>query len=385
MASVKKRKWTYKGADKTAWVVRWQEGGKHRSKQFEKKKDADAYRVKVEGLEASGAGLIDSTITVGKVCDLFMNLQEERLSDGRIGRATMARKRGMVCNLIVPELSSIAFSELKSFQLEALYSKLVKERRLKPQTARSAIGLMSGICDFAVKHGFAPDNVAREALRSLRGIAPPEIATFNEVEIRQLLTAAMGRPRGCRERSTRLLELAVNLAAFSGLRYGEILGLTRSCLDHDRRLIRVQHSLTAWDEHKAPKTRAGKRDLPAAEHVWTMLTDWLARHYIENPRQLLFRSSTGGFLKHGNFTRQWIDLQTRAEVTQEGAHRHFHALRHFCASWMVANGMPITDVAKMLGHSRFDVTLQTYAHPLQPQDAINNAVRAMSRNLVAVA
>ena len=42
---------------------------------------------------------------------------------------------------------------------------------------------------------------------------------------------------------------------------------------------------------------------------------------------------------------------------------HFHALRHFCASWMIENRMPLTDVASLLGHANFDMTLHVYAHP----------------------
>ena len=38
---------------------------------------------------------------------------------------------------------------------------------------------------------------------------------------------------------------------------------------------------------------------------------------------------------------------------------HFHALRHFAASWMIENGLPLPEVASLLGHSKFDTTLQT--------------------------
>jgi integrase len=40
----------------------------------------------------------------------------------------------------------------------------------------------------------------------------------------------------------------------------------------------------------------------------------------------------------------------------------FHALRHSCASIRLAQGLPVRDVAEILGHSDVRLTLSTYAH-----------------------
>ncbi|WP_414711866.1 tyrosine-type recombinase/integrase [Sphingomonas sp. CFBP9021] len=47
-----------------------------------------------------------------------------------------------------------------------------------------------------------------------------------------------------------------------------------------------------------------------------------------------------------------------------GKRFHFHSLRHFAASMMISHNLPLTDVASMMGHSKFDMTLQVYAHPI---------------------
>jgi integrase len=43
----------------------------------------------------------------------------------------------------------------------------------------------------------------------------------------------------------------------------------------------------------------------------------------------------------------------------------FHALRHSCASILLAQGVPVRDVAEILGHSDVRLTLGTYAHVLE--------------------
>jgi integrase len=46
------------------------------------------------------------------------------------------------------------------------------------------------------------------------------------------------------------------------------------------------------------------------------------------------------------------------------AHRHPHDLRHRYASVQIARGVPVTQVAAQLGHSRKSLTLDTYSHVL---------------------
>ena len=73
MASVAKRKWTYQGKAREAWVVRYKDrGGAHRSRQFDLKKDADAYKRKVENeLEAGTHVALGQTLTIAALYDRY--------------------------------------------------------------------------------------------------------------------------------------------------------------------------------------------------------------------------------------------------------------------------------------------------------------------------
>ncbi len=60
---------------------------------------------------------------------------------------------------------------------------------------------------------------------------------------------------------------------------------------------------------------------------------------------------------------------------------HFHALRQFAGTMMVDNGLPVTDVASLLGHAKFDTTLQVYAHPIAGGHRRHEALERMTAQL----
>lgn len=58
------------------------------------------------------------------------------------------------------------------------------------------------------------------------------------------------------------------------------------------------------------------------------------------------------------------NVMARACKTAGMVHRHPHDLRHRYASVQIARGVPVTQVAGQLGHSRKSLTLDTYSHVL---------------------
>ncbi|WFE67532.1 tyrosine-type recombinase/integrase [Micromonospora sp. WMMD714] len=46
----------------------------------------------------------------------------------------------------------------------------------------------------------------------------------------------------------------------------------------------------------------------------------------------------------------------------------FHGLRHSYATWLVSDGVPISDVAKVMGHEQTPTTLNRYTHSTGKRD-----------------
>lgn len=389
MASVNKREWTYKGQIKTAWVVRYFDvKGAHRQKTFERKKDADAFLTKVKADELAGNLIVPAGLeTVDKAVEYYLRFQEQRFRDGRIGQGRYTVIRCSMVYSIKPIFGRRRIDELTVPIVEAGYQEMAKG--IQPRTARNRIGEFAAMLDFLGKRKLARGNPASDALKDMKGIATEPIRTFRPEEVLTVLKAADERPKGYRHKSFAALRIAVHLATFCGLRWGEIFGLTVESVDLDQRFVRVRHSITRWGLLKGPKTPSGNRDVPMPEHVAEMLREYLAAYYVDNDRGLIFTHTNTSDVRPGkhfqpsNFhSYMWVPLLKRAGLYVEGGNNlHFHALRHFAASWMIENRMALTDVASLLGHRSFDVTLQVYAHPITGGHRRLEMVDGMTRRL----
>jgi integrase len=167
------------------------------------------------------------------------------------------------------------------------------------------------------------------------------------------------------------------------LRHGEIVGLTLDSVDLGSGFLKVRNSLTMLDELKGPKTKAGNRDVPMPVKVQQSVKEWLDTYYVPNERRLVFRMPDGRECTRGNFhLNYWRPLLRRAGLFDKKEIIHFHALRHFAASPMIELGLPLTDVASLLGHEKFDMTLQVYAHPIVGGNRRREAFERMASAIV---
>lgn len=135
----------------------------------------------------------------------------------------------------------------------------------------------------------------------------------------------------------------VLLAMNTGLRRGELLGLTWECVDLKRRQLSVA-SHTA----KSGKTRY----VPLNAEALDVLTRWKAQG---SGTGFVFPSASGERLGHTK--RSWANLLKAAKI--EGF--RFHDLRHHFASRLAMSGVDLYTVQTLLGHSDSQLTSR-YAH-----------------------
>ena len=144
----------------------------------------------------------------------------------------------------------------------------------------------------------------------------------------------------CREsRNTDLLDL-VEFALFTGMRRGEVLGLTWERVDRARGVVLVDI------------TKNGRRhEVPLNSRADAVL----AR-----------RGSKSTGLVFGS--RRWDHFRTAWDLAVQRAKLvdfHFHDLRHTFASWAVQRGATLQEVKDLLGHSSLAMVMR-YAH-LSPE------------------
>ncbi len=88
---------------------------------------------------------------------------------------------------------------------------------------------------------------------------------------------------------------------------------------------------------------------------------------------LVFASTIGTPLDPRNLTDRYKALLAQAGLPNI----RFHDMRHSCASLLIAQGVPLEIVSRILGHSQISLTMNTYVH-LLPQ-AQQQAADAMDR------
>src|SRR5438045_475958 len=107
MASIRKRAWrTAAGEPRSAWCVDFiDSAGARQRKQFERKRDADAFRVEIEGQLRAGTFRPDAAkVTVENVCEGYLDHCRSRMDRReRMTRHNLAVYEGHVFNYICPD------------------------------------------------------------------------------------------------------------------------------------------------------------------------------------------------------------------------------------------------------------------------------------------
>ena len=142
-------------------------------------------------------------------------------------------------------------------------------------------------------------------------------------------------------------------ALHTGMRKGELLGLTWDCVDMTHGFIRLK------------QTKNGKaRALPFNETLWSLFSRLRTRQDVS----WVFHDAAGN---------RWNDIRHPFDAACDSAGLtdfHFHDLRHTFASWLMMRGVPLATVSNLLGHTSPTMTLR-YAH-LSPKH-LTSAVRVL--------
>ena len=214
---------------------------------------------------------------------------------------------------------------------------------LAPSTIARRIAAVRSAFRHQLLMGQRSDNPAAEVATPRRIRKLPR--TLSPFESERLIEAANGTtPRAMRDRA--LVELMYG----AGLRVSETVGLARTSVDIDARIVRVVG--------KGDKERIVPLGRPAAEAVRRYLA--LGRPHLDRRyRPDLFLNARGGALTRAGALLIMRKLAAKAGLEPERVHPHL--LRHSFATHLLEGGADLRSVQEMLGHADLSTTEQ-YTH-----------------------
>lgn len=196
MASVSKRPHTRAdGSNGDKWIVRYVDGGgAHRQKSFDRKKEAEAYRTKIEGEMAQGTHVAHgASVRLSALFDEFMALQDTRLRDGRIGQG-MHRLYGRAIDIhFKARWGNLLVVDFKGEMAERFYTDMTASGRMVPRTAKVHLVWLKSMFELAIRRRYVGQNPVTLPLKDLRGIEARTIETFTLEQVQALLRTAAER------------------------------------------------------------------------------------------------------------------------------------------------------------------------------------------------
>jgi integrase len=228
----------------------------------------------------------------------------------------------------------------------------VRGKHRSPSTVNRYLAAISVAFTSAVKEwGWMEDSPMRKVRKPKEGKA--RIRFLSDEERARLL-------KTCKESSNPYLYPVVVLALSTGMRQGEIMGLTWDVVDlHKGRAV-------------LHETKNGEsRPVAITGHALELLKELSKVRRIDS--KLLFPSREKA-QKPMDLRSPWEAAVKRAELEDF----HFHDLRHTAASFFAMNGVSLAEIAEILGHKTLQM-VKRYAHLSEKHTA--SVVKSMNSKM----
>ena len=269
---------------------------------------------------------------------------------------------------IVPNLGAVKLDSLTTSMIQKLYNQLTSENQesgkpLSPKTIKNIHGILHKALQQAVENGVIRVNPSDAC--KLPRVEKKDIQPLDDNQVSEFLKAVHGHP----------YEYLYKIALFTGIREGEVLGLTWDCVDFQSNTLyinkQLQKSKKVGGEYQLIPTKNGKaRLITVAPSVMAALkrqkvkqaqAQLCAGPAWENKEGFVFTNALGGHLAHFTVYKEFKKIV--CSIGLDNA--RFHDLRHSYAVAAIESGDDIKTVQGNLGHATAAFTLNIYAHTTQ--------------------
>lgn len=245
---------------------------------------------------------------------------------GRLSPSTYYNYRGYVSGHYKPYFGEKKLGKITLIDIQEFMAGKIKDK-LSVTTVRKLVWVLHRVLDDALGERNPAKGIKMPETQDFK----PHVITPGEFE--QIWSAAKSTaPRD---------EIIILLAAWCGLRRGEIFALKWDDFDWENDYVRIDESRCISEGgyvDKKTKSRAGMRRVAAPRYLMDLLSA-----YRKDEKSL------GGYVFPGKpaaFSNHWVWLKNYHKLPDI----RFHDLRHYHASWLYAQGIPDLYAAERMGH-----------------------------------
>jgi integrase len=337
--------------DDKRWQVRWRDAnGAQRAKIFGRKTDADAYWRSVMGVVDRGEGLVSDSerITVAELGARWLD------ASLRLAAGSVSTYQRDLTRYINPQFGDMQVRRLTSEIVQRWLSEELE--RLAPSSVHRHYRTLRTMLGWAAKQRLVAANVCDQ-------VQPPRIPhkemEFLSVEqVEAIADAILPRYR-----------MMVLVAAYSGLRWSELVGLRRRDILGETIVITGQllKQNGRWIR-EIPKTAAGRRSVTLPASIAADLAAHLDTYSQPGPDGLVFVNQQKNPVGHSFRHNVWLPACEKVGLARRTGPRSivdaptWHSLRHTHVAICVAAGLHPKQIQHRLGHSSISVTLDRYGH-----------------------
>ena len=358
--TIRKKTYVSNGKEYSYWEARFTTGydpgtGKQIQRTINgKTKDEVAQRLREATARIDkGTYLNPCKMTLGEWMDIWAKEYLVGVKEG-----TAYSYRAVIRNHIKPALGAIRLDALTPHMIQSFYNSKMGTDAAK--SIKNCHGMLHAALKQAVLNGYIPTNPTDASIRPR--IEKKEMHPMDEYMITDFLEAIRGEE----------YEYLFFVALFTGMRKGELLGLTWEAVDFARGTVLVSKQLqrprVGDGKCVLVSTKTGKsRKLMPAKEVMNVLyrvkkqqATWKLQYgeIFQNPMNLVFTHPSGDYLNPNTVYNHFKEIMKKIGYPDV----RFHDMRHSYAVAALQAGDDVKTVQGNLGHATAAFTLDVYGH-----------------------
>ena len=285
---------------------------------------------------------------------------------------TLSRYKSLLCRINMG-IGHLSLSKITAHHLNLFYQKLGQEganlrngKKLSDKTILHHHRLISVILQSATREGIITVNPASRDSIKTPSAQSTEVTPYQIEDVRKLISSF--DDMNIKWRTITILLLT------TGIRRGELLGLTWNDIDTKNKIISINKNVVYTPESgivvKSPKTKKSIRLIKYEDKLLhtaiVSYKSWYESFYGTTQKGSYLFPSENMTVMHPDTVTKYI---TRHCSKHNLKHCTPHKLRHTYVSMMIALNMPIKEISTNVGHAQLTTTCNIYAHQIARQQA----------------